>query len=133
MSDEREPSVRLTIPARSRYLRLARLTAAGIASDLGFSLQGIEDLRIAVDEACAILIEGCGSADHDRHDLDLHYGIVGDKLLIEGHTTCGAGEPIEIHAVARELLEMTADEHEVYSVDGGRAFRLVKHRQDASV
>src|SRR4051794_39658557 len=100
MSDEREPSVRLTIPARSRYLRLARLTAAGIASDIGFSLQGIEDLRIAVDEACAILIDGCGGPDHDGHDLDLHYGIVGDKLLIEGHTTCGAGEPIEIHSVA---------------------------------
>lgn len=133
MNDEHEPSVRLTIPARSRYLRLARLTAAGIASDLGFSLQGIEDLRIAVDEACAILIEGCGREDHERHELDLHYGIVGDKLLIEGRSTCGAGDPIEIHSVARELLEMTADEHEVYSVEGGRAFRLVKHRQDASV
>lgn len=133
MSDENEPSVRLTIPARSRYLRLARLTAAGIASDLGFTLQGIEDLRIAVDEACAILIEGCGTDEHGRHELDLHYGIVGDKLLIEGRSTCGAGQPIEIHSVARELLEMTADEHEVHLVDGGRAFRLVKHRQDASV
>ncbi len=133
MNDEQEPSVRLTIPARSRYLRLARLTAAGIASDLGFTLQGIEDVRIAVDEACAILIESCGTDEHNRHELDLHYGIVGDKLFIEGRSNCGADQPIEIHAVARELLEMTADEHEVLSVEGGRAFRLVKHRQDASV
>jgi serine/threonine-protein kinase RsbW len=128
-----EPSVRLTIPARSRYLRLARLTAAGIASDLGFTLQGIEDLRIAVDEACAILIEGCPDEAHAGHELDLKYGIVGDKLLIEGHAGCGGGAPIEIHAVARELLEMTADEHEVFEAEGGRAFRLVKHRQEASI
>jgi anti-sigma regulatory factor (Ser/Thr protein kinase) len=133
MNDEEEPSVRLTIPARSRYLRLARLTAAGIASDLGFTLQGIEDVRIAVDEACAILIEACGTDEHNHHELDLHYGIVGDKLLIEGRSNCGAGQPVEMHAVARELLEMTADEHEVHTVEGGRAFRLVKHRQDASV
>jgi serine/threonine-protein kinase RsbW len=135
MNDEQEPepSVRLSIPARSRYLRLARLTAAGIASDLGFTLQGIEDVRVAVDEACAILIEGCGTEEHNHHELELHYGIVGDKLLIEGRSSCGAGQPVEIHSVARELLEMTADEHEVRSVEGGRTFRLVKHRQDASV
>lgn len=129
-----DPVVRLAIPARSRYLRLARLAAAGIASDLGFSLQGIEDLRIAVDEACALLIEDCDDEGHgEHHELDLHYRIAGDKLLIEGRSSCGAGRAIEIHAVARELLEMTADEHEVYRTDEGRAFRLVKHRQDATV
>jgi anti-sigma regulatory factor (Ser/Thr protein kinase) len=133
MSPAPEPSVRLTIPARSRYLRLARLTAAGIASDLGFSLQGIEDLRVAVDEACAMLIDGCGSRDHELHDLELHYGIAGDKLLIEGRSRCGAGQPIDMHPVARELLDMTADEHELTSTESGRTFRLVKHRQGASV
>jgi anti-sigma regulatory factor (Ser/Thr protein kinase) len=133
MSPAPDPSVRLIIPARSRYLRLARLTAAGIASDLGFSLQGIEDLRVAVDEACAMLIDGCGSGDHELHELELHYGIVGDKLLIEGSSRCGAGEPIDMHPVALELLEMTADEHEIVSSDAGRVFRLVKHRQDVSV
>lgn len=133
MRPDLEPSVRLTIPARSRYLRLARLTAAGIASDLGFSLQGIEDLRVAVDEACAILIDDCGSTDHDGHDVELHYLIVGDKLLIEGSSRCGADHPIDVHPVARELLEMTADEHSLFNTDFGRTFRLVKHRQDVSV
>ena len=128
------PVVRLAIPARSRYLRLARLTAAGIASDLGFSLQGVEDLRIAVDEACALLIEGCVHEGHDdRHQIELHYRIAGDKLLIDGASSCGDGKPIEIHSVAQELLDMTADEHEVFCADTGRGFRLVKHRQDASV
>jgi len=133
MNIDREPSVRLTIPARSRYLRLARLTAAGIASDLSFSLQGIEDLRVAVDEACAVLIEGCGVADHDTHEVDLHYCIVGDKLLIEGWSRCGGAGPVDLHPVARELLEMTADEHEFGTTENGRSFRLVKHRQGAAV
>lgn len=126
--------VQLAIPAKSRYLRLARLTAAGIASDLGFSLQGVEDLRIAVDEACALLIEGCEEPGHDDgHQIELRYRIAGDKLLIDGTSSCGNGEPIEIHAVAQELLDMTAEEYEIICTDSGRGFRLVKHRQDAAV
>jgi anti-sigma regulatory factor (Ser/Thr protein kinase) len=128
-----EPAVRLVIPARSRYLRLARLTAAGIASDLGFSLHGIEDLRVAVDEACAVLIDGCPSDGHDGHEIELSYGIVGDRLVIEGRSSCGTGAPIDMHPVARELLEMTADEYGIETVDHGRVFRLVKQRQDATV
>jgi len=128
-----EPTVRLVIPARSRYLRLARLTAAGIASDLGFSLQGIEDLRVAVDEACAVLIDGCDANGHGEHEIELTYGIVGERLVIEGRSSCGAGEPIDMHPVARELLAMTADEYVLETVDQRRVFRLVKHRQDATV
>jgi serine/threonine-protein kinase RsbW len=133
MSLDSEATVRLTIPARSRYLRLARLTAAGIAGDLGFGLQAVEDVRVAVDEACAILIDGCEPAGHERHELELRYGIAGDKLLIEGRAPCSDGDAeIHVHPVARELLEMTTDEHELTVADGGRRFRIVKHREDAS-
>jgi anti-sigma regulatory factor (Ser/Thr protein kinase) len=126
-----EASVTLVIPARAQFLRLARLTAAGIASDLGFSVQGIEDLRVAVDEACAVLIDGCGDGGHKQHEVELHYRIDGDRLLINGTSHCGPGDPIELHPVARELLAMTADEHEVFTTANGRAFRLTKRRKDA--
>jgi serine/threonine-protein kinase RsbW len=126
-----EPSVTLIIPAQPRYLRLARLTAAGIASDLGFSVQGIEDLRVAVDEACAVLIDGCPDEQHKQHEVELHYQIDGDRLLINGTSHCGPGDPIDLHPVARELLTMTADEHEVFPTANGRAFRLTKRRKDA--
>ncbi len=128
------PSVKLTIPARPRFLRLARLTAAGIGTDLGFSLQDIEDLRVAVDEACACLMQDCEDDEHKSgHHLELTYEVLGDKLLIEGSAPCAVGRTVEIHPVARELLDMTADEYDVYDTATGRAFRLVKHRQNAKV
>jgi serine/threonine-protein kinase RsbW len=127
--DQSSTVVRLAIPARSRYLRLARLTAAGIASDLGFSLQAIEDLRVAIDEVCALLIDGCP----DGVELELSYEPAGDKLLIEGTCACGEGQGIDIHPVARELLEMTADEYDVATTTDTRRFRLVKHREEAPV
>jgi len=127
-------SVKLVIPAQPRFLRLARLTAAGIGTDLGFSLHDIEDLRVAVDEACACLMQGCADDAHGSvHHLELTYEVLGDKLLIAGSAPCAAGMPIDLHPVARELLGMTADEYDVTATDTGRAFRLVKHRQGASV
>ena len=48
--------VLVTVPANSGYLGVLRTAAAGLAARLQFTLDEIEDLRIAVDEACAMLI-----------------------------------------------------------------------------
>jgi serine/threonine-protein kinase RsbW len=49
-------AVVLTLPAAGAYLSVLRTTTAALASRLDFTLDAIEDLRIAVDEACALLL-----------------------------------------------------------------------------
>ena len=49
-------TVSLRLPADGAYLAVLRSAAAGLASRLDFTLDDIEDLRIAVDEACAMLL-----------------------------------------------------------------------------
>jgi serine/threonine-protein kinase RsbW len=121
--------IRLTIPAEPRLLRLARMTAATIAVDLGFSLQDIEDVRVAVDELAAALIEG-----HEPDAvLELAFGSDQGSVLVTGEVVGGAGRTPELHAVARELLDLVADEYAVERGPTGRAsFRLTKHRGSAS-
>ena len=53
MADE----VSLKFPASFEYIRLARLVASGLAAQVNFNLDDIEDLRIAVDELCSALVE----------------------------------------------------------------------------
>jgi serine/threonine-protein kinase RsbW len=48
--------VDLGLPALTPYVSVLRSTAAALAARLDFTLDEIEDLRIAVDEACAMLI-----------------------------------------------------------------------------
>lgn len=50
-----EDQVRVRIPAESAYLSVLRTATAGLAARLDFTLDEIEDLRIAVDEACGML------------------------------------------------------------------------------
>ena len=54
-------TVVLRLPADGAYLAVLRTAAAGLASRLNFTLDDIEDLRIAVDEACAMLLPRAGS------------------------------------------------------------------------
>jgi len=46
----------INVPADGAYLSVLRTAAAGLAARLNFTLDDIEDLRIAVDEACSILL-----------------------------------------------------------------------------
>ena len=48
--------VQLRLPADGAYLSVLRTATAGLAARLDFTLDEIEDLRIAVDEACAMLL-----------------------------------------------------------------------------
>ncbi|MEK6556838.1 MAG: ATP-binding protein [Candidatus Margulisiibacteriota bacterium] len=49
--------IELTIPSISDYVGVARLTASGIASRMKFSHEEIEDIKIAVSEACTNAVQ----------------------------------------------------------------------------
>lgn len=56
--------VTIKLPATGAYLSVLRTATAGLAARLDFTLDEIEDLRIAVDEACAMLLsQAIGGAD----------------------------------------------------------------------
>jgi serine/threonine-protein kinase RsbW len=48
--------VEIRLPANSAYLSVLRTATAGLAARLDFTLDEIDDLRIAVDEACALIL-----------------------------------------------------------------------------
>jgi serine/threonine-protein kinase RsbW len=48
--------VTITVPADGAYLALLRMVTAGLAARLDFNVDEIEDFKIAVDEACAMLL-----------------------------------------------------------------------------
>jgi len=112
---------RLILPAQPRSLRLARLTASSLAADLDWSVDDIDDLRIAVDELCAAVI---ASASEDA-TLDLTFRRESEALLIEG--VCEGGEGVvRLDPFAKEMLNLTTEGFEVDSDGPTRRFRLEK-------
>ena len=64
------PDVELRLPAESAYVAVLRMTTAGLAARLDFTLDDIEDLRMAVGEACALVLEEADSGSDAEPDED---------------------------------------------------------------
>jgi serine/threonine-protein kinase RsbW len=121
--------VRLVVPASPEYLRLVRLTAAGLASRLGFTFDEVEDLRIAVDELCFHLLEYQDDGPYaDPRTMDLVYSAGADSITITGRTGLSGVVP-EPSDLSEQILDALVDEHEVTGSDGMVTFRLKKQRE----
>jgi len=56
-------TVELKIPGRAEWVAVARLAVAAVASRLRFSVDEIEDIKLAIAEACTNAIQGSGGTD----------------------------------------------------------------------
>jgi serine/threonine-protein kinase RsbW len=55
-------AVRITVPARAEFLHVVRTVVGSVAARHDLTIDAIEDLRIAVDEACAQLLIARGTS-----------------------------------------------------------------------
>ncbi|MEW2440914.1 ATP-binding protein [Micromonospora marina] len=109
--------VHLTVPADGGYLGVLRTATAGLAARLQFALDEIEDLRIAVDEACAMLL---AIATRDA-ELECRFAVTEDALTVEVTvpTVRGATLPSESSFAWKVLTALTTGANAQAS--GGRA------------
>jgi serine/threonine-protein kinase RsbW len=56
-------TVELKIPGRAEWVAVARLAVAAVASRLRFSVDEIEDIKLAIAEACTNSIQASGGED----------------------------------------------------------------------
>ncbi len=116
--------VRLEVPATPEFLRISRIMAAGVASRIGFTLDEVEDLRIAIDELCFAMVGARGRSG----TISIRYLLDGDGLTVAGtgHFTDGLGNDTAASALSKQILAAVVDDCEIASGDDGPTFRLVK-------
>ncbi|HMC52565.1 MAG TPA: ATP-binding protein [Acidimicrobiales bacterium] len=120
--------VRLTVPAMPEFLRLARVTATGLASRLGFTFDEVEDLRLAIDELCFALMGTRGRPGTIR----LRYLVTDQALEVEGVGDFrGEGPEPTLSELSGQILTALVDEHDVSrGGDGLPCFRFRKTRME---
>jgi serine/threonine-protein kinase RsbW len=69
-----KPDVLLRVPADSAYVSVLRTMSAGLAARLDFTVDDIEDLRIAVGEACALVLPEAAPGEDLQAEFRLHPG-----------------------------------------------------------
>jgi len=72
-------TVELRIPAKAEWVAVARLAVSAIANRLAFSFEEIEDLKLALSEACANFIQHAGS---EGERIDITFDVLSDAVRI---------------------------------------------------
>ncbi len=99
MIDANTDEVLLRVPARSEYGRIVRVGAAALGLWQGMSFAEIDDLRLAIDEAIILLLDGIEGGEDTEHEIHVVFRI--DEGALELHAERSSEEALGDAAVHR--------------------------------
>jgi serine/threonine-protein kinase RsbW len=106
--------VTVRMPAEGAYLSVLRTATAGLAARLDFTLDEIEDLRIAVDEACAMLLNQAIPGS----DLECNFALGRDMMTISVSVPSLAPTPPASDTFAWTVLSALAGSVDAFTGPG---------------
>ena len=117
----------MVVPATPSYLQVLRLVAAGLASRLAFTIDEIEDLKIAVDEMSAYLTGSQGR----EGTIEIAFEVDGSAITIRGTGRFEAGHKVrsDLTDFSKMILQTVVDSASLDLSDGAPTFTLVKSKQ----
>jgi serine/threonine-protein kinase RsbW len=133
-----EARVELSIPGRPEYVGVARLAILGVASRMRFSYDEVEDIRLAVGEACTTAIERANGAGlggqmiHVRCLVDsarLVVDVCDNVLVPEAEPSLSPDGVLDERSLGSVLIRILMDDVSTLTdpETGQRVVRMVKH------
>lgn len=127
--------VNLVIPAKDDFVGVARLAVSGIANRMGFSYDEIEDLKLAVSEACTNAVDA--HYTDGEGDIKVCCNIFSNRLVIEvmegnyGEDN-SVDKPLKEQDLGLYLIESLMDQVDVQD-EGGIVLKLTKFIRENGV
>jgi len=115
--------VRLSVPAALEYVRIVRLTGSGVASRLGFDIEEIENLRVALDELASMAIDVA-----DSGELEITFFTTDNELRVTGRAPVADGTDVVVEPLTAQILKAVIDDYELRTADGYVCFSCVTRR-----
>ena len=123
--------VTVTVPARPEFVHVLRSVVATVAARADLTYDEIDDLRLAVDEACAQLL----ALPAASMTLAMKLAALDDGGLVVVVTSDAESPawppPGAERTLTWQVLAALADEARFEEVEGHPALRLIKRRQPA--
>jgi len=139
VSNKGRPAVvELRIPSRPEFVSVARLAILGVASRAKFTYDQVEDVRLAVGEACTSAVERAIKANKTDTDITIRSEISDNKLTIEVRDEVGyppkapeavkSPEELDEQGLGALLMELLVDEFKTEPTpEGGTLVRMIKY------
>jgi serine/threonine-protein kinase RsbW len=117
----------LRVPASSAFVAVLRSLAAGLAARCDLTLDEIEDLRIAVDEACALLLPLARAGE----ELTAEFTLSSGELVVQVHVAARDDAQIQRDGFGWTVLEALVSEVATQHTPGSMTITLTKRRESA--
>jgi len=118
--DPIEEVLTLTFPARAGYLRICRITTTTFAADLGFDVDRLDDLRLAVDEAVTWLLRD----EEAGGEVSLSLSTSPGEIAIRGERHSDAVPERNVDDLVHAILGATLTSYDLRSEEGHRSIEL---------
>jgi serine/threonine-protein kinase RsbW len=105
--------IRLSVPATAAAARITRVGAAGLATRAGFTYHEVEQVRLAVGEATALLALGLNTEAQDG-TLHVDYTIDRVGLRIDLYVEDRRAPPEPVTDLAAAVLDASVDSWEAW-------------------
>lgn len=102
VDESRTDVVELRIPCRPEWVAIPRLAAATVASRLNLSIEDVEDIKLAVAEACTAVIQ------HQRHGEYIEITCQSTPTELRVHVRDGGRQGVAPNAGSIEFTEARA-------------------------
>ncbi len=117
-------TISIIIPLKAEYVSIARLTASGIASRMGFDIDTIEDIKVALSEILGKFIEKRSGAERVNVDFQCLDDGISIKFKISDLSISGLFDN-ETDKFALAIISSLMDEVEIEK-QGDNVITMVK-------
>ena len=101
--------IELLVPMRSEFASTLRTLAASVGADLGFSIDELDDVRLAISEVFSVLVESVGESPR-RARIELS---ATDSSLSVMLACDGVSMNVELDDLAEHILRSVTDSYDV--------------------
>lgn len=120
--------IEITLPAEPGMLLIIRLITAGVTARAGLTMDAVEDVKMAVEEACNCLLR-CASFESLRLKFISEEGVL--RMRVEGvgepnEPRAPAGDCDEVQVIRYILESMVDDAHVIYDGNALSAIEMAK-------
>jgi serine/threonine-protein kinase RsbW len=120
--------VAIRVPADGAYVATLRLATASLAARCDLTVDDIEDLRLAVDEACSLLLPLVAPG----RTLDADFALAPGQLRVEASIEAVDGADIDRAGFAWTVLGALASGVEISNKAGRLTISVTKRREAAA-
>ncbi len=118
--------VEMKIPAQAEFVGVTRLTVSGIANRMGYSYDEIEDIKIALSEACTNAVNHAYKED-EKGQITIGFGIYEDRLEM---MVLDRGQSFDYTKVSEKLGPVDSEKSVEQLSEGGLGLFLIESLMD---